>query len=70
MLWYNNNMEKIGRTFDSHRAADAADRTYYRSLSPAQRLDILLELIDTQRSNDETSQRLERIYRIVKRRPR
>ena len=63
-------MEKIARTFDSHLAADAADRAYYRSLSPAQRLNILLDLINAQRSNDETSQRLARVCRVVKRQPR
>ena len=70
MMWYNTDMEKIGRKFESHRAADAADRAYYRSLSPTQRMDILLDLINSQRSNDETSQRLARVCRVVKRRPR
>ena len=63
-------MEKSARKFDSHHAADAADRAYYRSLSPAQRLDILLDLINAQRSHDETSQRLARVCRVVKRRAR
>ncbi|MGC9258480.1 MAG: hypothetical protein ACP5I8_00170 [Phycisphaerae bacterium] len=67
MLWYNTDMEKIGRKFDSHRAAD---RAYYRSLSPVQRMDILLDLINTQPSNDETFQRLARVCRVIKRRPR
>ena len=60
-------MEKTGCKFNSHRAADAADRAYYKSLSPAQRLAILLDIINAQRSNDETSQRLARVCRIVKR---
>ncbi len=64
---YNKVMEDVIRQFSSHTGADAADRRYDKSLSPQQRLDILLELVETQRSHDEASQRLARVYRIVKR---
>ena len=60
-------MEKVIRQFSSYARANAADRQYYKSLSTQHRLDILLELVDTQRGNDEASQRLARVYRIVKR---
>ena len=60
-------MEKVIRQFSSHTRADAADRQYYKSLSPQQRLDILLELVYTQRGHDEASQRLALVYRIIKR---
>ena len=44
-----------------------AEREYYRRLTPAQRLEILLELIDRHRDkSDASSERLERVYRIVK----
>ena len=64
---YNRVMEMVIRQCSSHAHADAADRQYYKSLSPQQRLDILLELVDTQRGNDESSQRLARVYQITKR---
>jgi hypothetical protein len=69
-LRYNRYVEKIVRKFDSHAEALAADRAYYKSLTPEQRMDILLDLINAQRSSDETSQRLARVCRVVKRRPR
>ena len=48
--------------FRSFQEADDADRAFYRSLTPEQRLDILLELI----SQHGRVKRLERVYRIVK----
>ena len=61
-------MEREIRVFKSHAEAEAADREYYRSLTPEQRLDILLELIE--RGGGGTQSRCERVYRIVKRPPR
>jgi hypothetical protein len=58
-------MEKIVQTFKSFEEADAADAAYYRALTPARRLDILLDLVDQGRPQDETKRRLERVYRIV-----
>lgn len=61
-------MESVVRKFKSHAEAAAADREYYHSLTPQQRLDILLDIIASQRGTDEASQRLACVYRIVKRR--
>ena len=59
-------MERIVSKFSSHEEAEEADRRYYLSLTPAERLDILLELISRQRDpNDPSSERLERVYRIT-----
>ena len=38
-------MDRTVAIFSSHEDADAADRTYYASLTPQQRLDLQLELI-------------------------
>jgi hypothetical protein len=52
--------------FDSLAEADEAEVNYYASLTPAQRLDILFELIATYQENSgEDSQGLERVYRVV-----
>ena len=58
-------MERIVRRFDSHAEADAADRAYYLSLTPQQRLEILFELVRLYREEHGCSERLERVYRIV-----
>ena len=60
-------MERVAQVFRSHEEADRATREYYRSLTPAQRLDILLELIARARAdNHDAEQGLARVYRIVK----
>lgn len=66
-VWYNHDMDRVVRKFRSHTDAAAADRAYYRSLTPQQRLDVMLDIIASQRGTDEASQRLARVYRIVKR---
>ena len=58
-------MEKVARKFRSFAEADKADREFYLSLLPEQRLDILGELI-TLAQTHETNQRLERVCRIIK----
>ena len=58
-------MEKVVRIFRSHQEADEADREYFRSLTPQQRLDIFLEVLWRGRNSDEAGERLERVYRIV-----
>ncbi len=58
-------MEKIAQTFRSFEEADKADAAYYRSLTPAQRLDILLELVKEGQPRHEAERGLERVYRIV-----
>jgi hypothetical protein len=60
-------MERTVAKFTGHAAADRATREYYRSLTPQQRIEILLEPIDQARpNNDASGERLERVYRVVK----
>ena len=59
-------MEPVARKFSSHAAADAADRAYYQSLTPQERLDILLTLIERGKKPHEIGQKIARVYRIVK----
>ena len=64
---YNTDVESQLKRFSSHEDSKNAEREYYRRLTPAQRLEILLELIDRRRDkSDASSQRIERVYRIVK----
>jgi hypothetical protein len=59
-------MERVIRVHDSWESAARADRAYYASLTPQERLDILLELIARhQESLPDAERRLERVYRIV-----
>jgi hypothetical protein len=59
-------MEKTVRVFKSFDEAEEADTEYYRSLSPAQRLDILLILRDQYSPyDDELTQGFERVCRII-----
>ena len=65
--YYNSNVDSRVARFSSHEDSKKAEREYYRWLTPAQRLEILLELIDRRRDkSDASSERLERVYRIVK----
>ena len=58
-------MERSVRLFDSHAEADEADRAYYASLTPQERLDLLLEMVKTYREGfGEAGERLERVCRI------
>lgn len=59
-------MDKLVRTFDSPSAADEADREYYAALRPAERLDVLLDLILRYRESlGEAADGFERVHRIV-----
>ncbi len=58
-------MEKVGRKFRSFAEAEQAEREYYRSLTPQQRLDLMLDLI-RQSVPDEAFERFERVCRVVK----
>jgi len=59
-------MRDVLRVFSSFREAEQADRAFYASLSPQERLDLLLDLVARQReSMGEAAQRLERVYRVV-----
>ena len=60
-------MEKVVRRFKTHAEADLADQAYYRSLTPEQRIDIVLQLIDDYYGPQP---RLERVCRIIKRESR
>ena len=60
-------MDRVIRKFDSHQDAERADREYYLSLTPTQRVDIVLELMARQRDRiGATGKGLERVCRIVK----
>lgn len=42
---YNGGTERVVRKFSSHAESDRADREYYLSLTPLQRMEIMLELV-------------------------
>ena len=56
------------RVFRSHEASDESDRDYYRSLTPEQRLEILLELNSRWRHQDDAAPtgRLARVCRVIR----
>ena len=58
-------MLKEAKVFRSFRESEAADREFYKSLTPEERLAIVFELV-ARATPDESQQRLERVYRIVK----
>jgi hypothetical protein len=61
-----NRMDLVVRKFGSHEEAREADLRYYRSLTPAERIEILLALIASARKEgDASSERLERVYTIA-----
>jgi hypothetical protein len=59
-------MEKIGKQFSSFAEAEQAEDYYYKSLTPDQRVNLLLELV-AQHSNlfNGTSERFERVFRVA-----
>jgi hypothetical protein len=57
-------VERKIQKFDSHEEADAAERAYYRSLTPSERVAIVLRLM---RDYYGPPQRLERVLRPVER---
>ncbi len=58
-------MDLTARKFTTFEEAEAADRAYYRSLTPAERIAIMIDLIYPEGS-DAASAGFERVYRIVK----
>ena len=58
-------MEEIVRKFSSFAEAEAADRAFWRSLTPEERMDIFSEL--QRRYQGDPPPRLERVYRVIKR---
>lgn len=59
-------MEKKVKVIKSFAEADAEDKRYYHSLTPSERLDILLTLIARNRKPDEVAKGFARVYRVVK----
>jgi hypothetical protein len=54
------------RKFDNFDAADRADKNYYWSLTPADRLRMMCELTSLAiRSDHDPAPRLARVYRII-----
>jgi hypothetical protein len=65
-VWYNRFVERVGPVFASFDAADEADDQFYADLTPHERLDLLLELVERHRSAlGASAERLERVHRIV-----
>jgi hypothetical protein len=61
-------MEKVFTVVHSFEEADRADKEYYHRLTPLERLDILLELNRRWPQIDaSTPERLQRVYKIIKR---
>jgi hypothetical protein len=59
-------MERVAQVFRSFEEAEQADDEYYASLTPEERLDILLTMIERHRSSlGEPAERFERVYRVV-----
>ena len=60
-------MDRVIQKFKSQEEAELATREYYRRLSPAERINLLLELIERHHEgDDEASKGLARVYRIIK----
>jgi hypothetical protein len=60
-------MKRAAQIFYSFEDAERADAEHYASLSPQQRLDLLLDLIARyRRSLGKTAKRFKRVHRIVK----
>ncbi len=58
-------MEKVVRKFTSFEEAEQADREYYRSLTPAQRVAMAMELRRMWAGmEDECTERLERVLTV------
>ncbi len=60
-------MERVAAEFRSQEDAAKADALYYRQLTPQQRLQILMQLIEQAHPDlHAPGQGLQRVYRIVK----
>jgi WSTF, HB1, Itc1p, MBD9 motif 1 len=59
-------MDRVVRVFRSFEEAEQADDQFYADLTPEERLDLLLELVERHRSAlGETASRFERVHRIT-----
>ena len=64
-------MEKVARKFSSFQEAEDADRDFYRSLTAAQRIQMMLELLELSwLAKDGSPPRLEGVYRVAEFPPR
>ena len=67
VIYFSRAMERVLNVFNSFEAADRADDEYYASLTPQERVNILLDMIAAYRESlGEAGQRFERVYRVVK----
>lgn len=57
-------MENKVAKFRTHADAERADRDFYHSLTPQERLNILLELVE--RGNADAPRRLDRVHRVTR----
>jgi hypothetical protein len=65
-VWYSPQMERVVQVFSSLADADCSDEEYYANLSPSERVDILLDLIEQHRSSlGAAADRFERVCRIA-----
>jgi hypothetical protein len=54
------------RVFSSFQEAEEADKAFYASLSPQERVDLVLEMVARHReSMGEAGKRFERVYRVI-----
>jgi methylmalonyl-CoA mutase N-terminal domain/subunit len=58
-------VEQVIRKFATFAEAEEADRAYYRSLTPTERLSMMIDLIYPE-GGDAASAGFERVYQIVK----
>jgi hypothetical protein len=59
-------VERVAQVLRTFEDAERADDQFYADLTPEARLDILLELVERQRSAlGEAAERFERVHRIV-----
>ena len=59
-------VERVIQLYRSFEAADQADDQFYANLTPEERLDLLLELVERHRGAlGETASRFERVCRIT-----
>ncbi|HYO75000.1 MAG TPA: hypothetical protein VE010_00950 [Thermoanaerobaculia bacterium] len=59
-------MDRVIRVFPSFEDADRADDQFYAELTPEERLEILLDLVERHRGVlGEAADRFERVYRVA-----
>ena len=59
-------MEKVAQVFQSPEEADRTEDEYYKNLSPNERVDLLLQLVNQyQTAFDGSSKGFERVFRVT-----